>query len=78
MMLKRTLKLTFCVVALGPVVPCPALSEHKVVRSEDLTEWSGPHTVHGARLQVHQDGPGDVLAPAGLIVVDIDPFQLEI
>ena len=37
-----------------------------------------PDAVHGARLEVHQDGPGDVLAAGGLVVVDVDPLQLEV
>ena len=64
--------------SLGPVVAGPALSKHKVVWSEDLAEGSGADAVHGAGLQVHQDGPGHVLAPARLIVVDIDPLQLQV
>ena len=73
-----TSQLTLGVVALGPVVPSSRLTEHEVVRSEDLAEGSGPHTVHGAGLQVHQDGPGHVLPSVGLIVVDVDPLQLEV
>jgi hypothetical protein len=65
-------------VALGPVVAGPALSKHKVVRPEDLAKGSGADAVHGARLQVHQNGPRHVLAPAGLVVVHIDPFQLQV
>ena len=42
--------------ALGPVVPGPGLTEHEVVRPEDLAEGAGPDGVHGAGLQVHQDG----------------------
>ena len=63
---------------LGPVVAGPGLSEHEVVGSEDLTIGSGPHAVHGAGLQVHEDGPGHVLAAGGLVVVDIDPLKLEL
>ena len=66
------------VVTLGPVVPSSRLSKDKVVRSEDLTKGSGPHTVHGPWLQVHEDGPGHVLASTGLVVVDVDPLQLEV
>ena len=69
---------TFGVVSLGPVVAGAALSEHEVVGAEDLTEGAGPHAVHGAGLQVHEDGPGHVLAATGLVVVDIDPLELEI
>ena len=62
---------------LSPVVSSAGLAEHEIVGSEDLTEGAGPHAVHGAGLQVHQDGPGHVLAAAGLVVVDVDPLQLE-
>ena len=58
--------------SLGPVISCPALPKHEVVRPEDLSKGSTPHAVHGAGLQVHQHCPGDVLATGGLIVVDID------
>ena len=63
---------------LCPVVACTALSEHEVVWSEDLSKWSRPDAVHGARLQVHQDGSWNVLATTGFIVVHIDAFQLQI
>ena len=53
---------TFGVVALGPVVARAGLSENKVVRSEDLSVRSGSDRVHGAGLQVDEDGPGHVLA----------------
>ena len=64
--------------SLGPVVAGAGLSEHKVVRSEDLAEGAGPDAVHGAGLEVHEDGPGHVLAATGLVVVDIDPLELEV
>ena len=48
--------LTFGVVSLGPVVASAGLSEHKVVRSEDLTEGAGPDAVHGAGLKINQHG----------------------
>ena len=64
--------------SLGPVVAGSGLTKHEVVGSEDLTEGAGPDGVHGAGLQVHQDGPGDVLPTAGLVVVHIDPLQLEV
>ena len=63
---------------LGPVVTSSGLTKHKVVRSEDLAIWTRPDTVHGARLQVHQDSPGYILATTGLVVVDIDSLQLQV
>ena len=35
-----------------------------------------PDTVHGAGLEVHEHGPGHVLATVTLGVVHIDPLQL--
>ena len=64
--------------SLGPVVASAGLPEHEVVGSEDLAEGAGPDGVHGAGLQVHQDCPGHVLPASGLIVVDVDPLQLEL
>ena len=64
--------------SLGPVVASAGLPEHEVVGSEDLAVGAGPDGVHGAGLQVHQDGPGDVLPTAGLVVVHVDPLQLEV
>ena len=70
--------LTLCVVSLGPVVAGPALSENKVVRSEDLSEGPRADAVHGAGFEVHKDGPGHILPTAGLVEVDIDPLQLQV
>ena len=72
------MSITLCVVTLGPVVAGSGLSKHKVVWSEDLTEGAGPDAVHGAGLEVDEDGPGHVLASTGLVVVDIDPLELEV
>ena len=47
---------TFGVVSFGPVISSPGLSEHEVVRSEDLTKGARPHAVHGAGLQINQHG----------------------
>ena len=56
----------------------PTLTKHKVIWPEELSESARPDRVHGARLQVHQNSPGHVLSPAGLVVVDIDPLQLKV
>jgi len=69
---------TFGVVTLGPVVTGTGLSEDEVVRSEELTERSGTDGIHGSGLKVHEDGAGDVASAGGLIVVDIDAFELEV
>ena len=64
--------------AFCPVVPGARLAKDKVVRSEDLAEGAAPNAIHGAGLQVNEDGPGDVLAATGLIVVDVDALELQI
>lgn len=56
----------------------PLLTKDEVVRSEDLSERPGAYRVHGAGLQVHEDGAGHVLAAGGLVVVDVDPLELEV
>ena len=63
---------------LGPVVSSTRLSEDEVVGSEDLAERSRADGVHGSWLQVNKDGTGHVFASCGLIVVDVDPLQLEV
>ena len=37
-----------------------------------------PDAVHGAGLEVHEHGAGHVLAAARLVVVDVDPLQLQL
>lgn len=69
---------SFSVVSLGPVVSGSGLSEDEVVWSEELSEWSGSDGVHGTWLQVHEDGSWDVSSSGGLVVVDVDSFQLEV
>ena len=64
--------------ALSPVVTCAGLSKDEVVRSEELSEGSGSDGVHGSGLEVHQNGTGDVPAASGLVVVDVDPLELEV
>ena len=60
------------VVALGPVVAGAGLAEDEVVGAEELAEGAGADGVHGARLEVHQDGAGHVAAAGLLVVVHVD------
>ena len=53
---------TLGVMSLGPVVSGSALSEHKVVGSEDLSEWTRSDGVHGSGLKIHKDGTGHIFA----------------
>ena len=68
----------FSVVSLGPIVSRPRLPKHKVVRSEDLTKGSGADRVHRSWLQINKDCSRNVFATTCLVVIDIDPLQLEI
>jgi hypothetical protein len=69
---------TFSVVTLGPVVTGTSLAEDEVIRAEELTEGTGTDGVHGAWLEVHKDGSGDITATGGFVVVDVDSLELEI
>ena len=68
----------FCVMSLGPVVPCSALAKDEVVWSEDLAKGTWSDRVHGAWLEIDEHGSWNVLAAGGLIVVDVDTLELEI
>ena len=62
----------------GPVVPGPGLTEHKVVRPEDLTERARPQSLQRPGLQVHQDSPGHELLVTALRVEDVDLVPLAV
>ncbi|KAF3796252.1 hypothetical protein EJ110_NYTH03355 [Nymphaea thermarum] len=64
--------------ALGPVVSGAVLAEHEVVRPENLAVRPGPQAVHGARLEIHQHRAGHVPPTAGLVVVHVHAFELEL
>jgi hypothetical protein len=69
---------TFSVVALGPVVTGTGLAEDEVVGAEELTEGAGANRVHGTRLEVHEDGAGDIAAACSFVVVHVDALELEV
>ena len=69
---------SFRVVSLGPVIACSGLSEDKIVGSEKLTKRSSSNRVHGSWFEIHKDGSGDVPASSCLVVVDINPLELQI
>ena len=62
--------------ALGPVVAGSRLSEDEVVGPEDLAVGSRPDRVHGTGFEVNKNGPWDVLAAGGFVVVHVDTLQL--
>ena len=68
----------FRVVALGPVVARARLAEDEVVRAEELAEGARADGVHGAGLEVHEDGARHVAAARRLVVVDVDALELEV
>ncbi len=68
----------FGVVSLGPVVTSSGLAKHEVVGAEDLTVGAGADGVHGAGLEIHQHGAGNIASTGGLIEVNVDALQLKI
>mmetsp|Transcript_25584 Transcript_25584/g.35718 ORF Transcript_25584/g.35718 Transcript_25584/m.35718 type:complete len:398 (-) Transcript_25584:25-1218(-) len=66
------------VVSLSPVVTSSGLSENKVIRAEDLAEWSCTDGVHSTRLEVHKDCARNVAASSCLIVVNVNTFELKV
>ena len=66
------------VVTLGPVVAGPGLAVHDVVGPEDAAILASPDGFRDAGLEVHQHGPGHVGAAGRLVVVDVDPLQLQL
>ena len=57
---------------LGPVVTGTGLTEHEVVRTEQLTEGSSTHGVHGTGLQIHEDGTRHIAPAGGLVKVHVN------
>merc|ERR1712057_150792 len=66
------------VVTLGPVIASASLAEDEVVGTEELTERTSTDGVHGAGLEIHQDGAGYVAASSGLVVVHVDALELQV
>lgn len=69
---------TFSVVSLSPAVACAILAKYHVIWAEKLADRSRSDRVDDTRLEVDQDGPGDVAATRGLVVVDICPLELQV
>ena len=60
------------------VVSSARLSEHEVVRAEDLSRRSRADTVHSAGLQVNKDSTEHIFPTGGLIVVKVESLEMEI
>ena len=69
---------SFSVMSLSPVVSGSGLSEDKVVWSEELSEGSCSNGVHCSWFEIHKDGSWHVSSSGGLIVIDVDSFELKI
>ena len=67
---------TFSVVTLGPVVTGTGLTKNEVVGAEEVAVGTTADSVHDTRLQINENGSGNVLAVAGLIVVDAKALKL--
>jgi hypothetical protein len=63
---------------LGPIVTSSGLTEDKVIRSKELTEWTGTDRVHGTWLKIHQYGSWNITTTGGFVEIDIDSLQLKI
>ena len=63
--------------SLGPIVSRPRLAENEVVRPENFPVWARPQGVHGPGLQVDEHRPRDELVARSLIVIDVDPLDLQ-
>ena len=50
---------TLGVVTLCPVVASTRLAKDEVIRTEELAKWTGTDSVHGAGLQVDENGTGN-------------------
>ena len=53
----------------GPVVTSARLAEDEVVGTEELAEGTGTDRVHGARLQINEDGTWNILVAGGLYCI---------
>ncbi len=69
---------SFGVMSFRPIVAGSRVAENVIVRPENLSIRTGPDRVHRTRFQIDENSPGHVHASAGLVVVDIDAFELKI
>ena len=64
--------------AFCPIVSSTRLAKDKIVRSEDLSIGTAADAVHGSRLKINEHSPGNILSARGLVVVDLDPLELQV
>jgi len=69
---------SFGVVTLGPVVAGTGLAKDEVVGAKKLAEGTGADGIHGAGLQVDEDGARDILVAGSFVEVDAHALELEL
>jgi len=69
---------TLGVVTFGPIVTGASLTKNKIVGSKELTEGSSADGVHGAGLQIHEDGAGNIASTGGFVEINVDALQLQV
>ena len=67
----------FGIMTFGPIVTGAGLAEDEVVGAEDLAVGARSDAVHGSRFEIHKHGSGNVPSARGLVVIHIDPFELD-
>ncbi|GFZ00779.1 tubulin beta 8 [Actinidia rufa] len=69
----------FSVVPFRPIVLGSVLPENVVIEPEGPTIQAGSDAIHGPRFEIHEHSPRESgCAAAGLVVVDIDPLELDV
>jgi hypothetical protein len=61
-----------------PVAPTTAPTQNEVFEGEEATKRTGADRVHGAGLEINENGTGDILAGTNLVVIDGDALELEV
>ncbi|KVI11916.1 hypothetical protein Ccrd_009658 [Cynara cardunculus var. scolymus] len=67
----------FGIVSFGPVITGTTLTKYEIIRPEDLSVGTRSETVHRTWLQIHEHRAWDKPSAAGLVVINIDPLELE-
>lgn len=68
----------FGIMTFRPIVTGTGLSEDKVIGTEDLAVGARSDAVHGSRFKIHKHSSRNVPSSRGLVVIDIDPLELDV
>lgn len=63
---------------LWPIIFGTGLTKNEVIGAKDLAIRAWSDAAHGTRSEIHKHSPGYVPATGNLIVIDIDPLELDI